>query len=989
MLGVLFASLAKLAEGQKSWQDAFASHLEARMGIFLPPVTARLLTDLFFRDSSSRQPPPDPEEPAHQLFITINLAEAITLLPDSEQTLALERLSLFSWASPWLARASSFLEGNQDRDLLKFSCLPPEPACIPVRGARRGELLALRTGENWFVRHTWHVEDDTRFCGAPWPPFHTLWLKPTDTIQMEDQEWDAPSLAFMQTHQQRTSATYYFHQEGSSLLLNTDSTDAVAFVEQHLGCIVHPSPTTPLAVNDGPRTGPTPLLPLDRLQVGGLELSGLQLMRQLGSSTTSAPPWHLTLDEVTFRFSDGTRGLDKVSLRLQSGDLVAVMGPSGCGKSTLLSLLTGELRSQEGSFTIDHDEGHVPVFALVPQDDVLFAELTVQENLSAATVLRGSSAPHERDSRARIALAAVSLLGKENLRVGSVVDKVLSGGERKRLNIAMELTGTPDALLLDEPTSGLSSADADSVMAVLRNHANAGMLVVAVLHQPSAEIFDRFDKVVVLDVGGRLAYFGSPAKARHYFDISVPGEPARPWGPDQILGRLIGRRTTLDGNRARRVFDPTFWQIRYLALRHLHEPPLVVVDKEKDLAPSSSIEARKPAGLKDIMLTVLHRELLRRWREWRGTLVSLGIAALLSLIVGVVCRTHGPGETSYTFKDNPNLSAFCFLAVILVQFLALSSSVQELVKDRAHRLRERLLRVPGWCWLAAKIPGLLLLVGLQSAIVVICGCSVLEVNYAQFGLWFTLALAGGCSAAMGLLVSGLPRISERVALAAVPLLLVPQMVLCGAKPFEFQNLGHLHWPADNTTKPFQGQKPQAPWITGIMPSRWAYQAVLCGLRDDSLIAPVADLKPLLKTYNHATRLVDQWRAEPAAFLTALASKTGRDLTESEVRECLLLVIRSGARTQAEVAETFGDLLPDAVYATADLEPFRNEILLDYASQQFPAPTADEEGPVTEARWMLVFNGLILALGAAAVMTISPRSIINLTARLRRWFHSSR
>jgi len=315
------------------------------------------------------------------------------------------------------------------------------------------------------------------------------------------------------------------------------------------------------------------------------------------------------------------------------------------------------------------------------------------------------------------------------------------------------------------------------------------------------------------------------------------------------------------------------------------------------------------------------------------------------------------------------------LIVILVEFLALSLSVQELAKDRALRMRERLLRVPGWCWLLGKMPGLMVLVAGLAGLVVLVAGGIVGLGYGRGELWLTLTLAGWTSLALGLFISALPRMTERVAVAAIPLMLVPQMVLCGAKPFEFRDLVHLHWPL---TPPAVDEPVEAPWISGLMPSRWGYQGAICGLRDDPVVAAVKDLKPLRMTFLRARKSADLWRSDPAAFLAEFREATGRDLSEEQIREEITLLFRVGMLAPGkngeagEIEEAFGDLMPGAATLEADLESRRNDVFLDYAAREFAQVDSfagRDVSPLAKARLMLVIQGVVLLLLAAVGMSV--------------------
>ena len=192
---------------------------------------------------------------------------------------------------------------------------------------------------------------------------------------------------------------------------------------------------------------------------------------------------------INFRFPNSDNGMHDLSFTLRNGELLAIMGGSGTGKTTLLSLLNGTLKPQEGSITINgHDISEPEAKALigyVPQDDLLIEELTVYQNLwfTAKLCFEGMN-EEQLDKRVMKTLKDLGLDAAKNLKVGSAINKFISGGQRKRLNIALELIREPAVLFLDEPTSGLSSADTEKVINLLKEQTQKGKLIIVNIHQP-------------------------------------------------------------------------------------------------------------------------------------------------------------------------------------------------------------------------------------------------------------------------------------------------------------------------------------------------------------------------------------------------------------------------------------------------------------------------------------------------------------------------
>ena len=200
------------------------------------------------------------------------------------------------------------------------------------------------------------------------------------------------------------------------------------------------------------------------------------------------------------------------------------MGGSGSGKSTLLNVLNGNYPPSNGQIKINgidlykNPKSLEGVIGFVPQDDLLIEELTVFENLYYnGRLCFGNYEDHKLVNLVNEVLDSIGLSETKNLKVGNPLAKTISGGQRKRLNIALELIREPSILFVDEPTSGLSSNDSEVIMDLLKILALKGKLIFVVIHQPSSEIFKMFDQLIILDVGGYPIYKGDPVDAVVYF----------------------------------------------------------------------------------------------------------------------------------------------------------------------------------------------------------------------------------------------------------------------------------------------------------------------------------------------------------------------------------------------------------------------------------------------------------------------------------------
>src|SRR5688572_8223068 len=200
------------------------------------------------------------------------------------------------------------------------------------------------------------------------------------------------------------------------------------------------------------------------------------------------------------------------------------MGASGSGKSTLLNVLNGTEKPSSGRVLINGIDIHVQpykvhgIIGYIPQDDLLIEDLTVYENLYyAARLCFGHYTENDTHKLVEQVLLNLGLTEIRNLKVGSPLQKTISGGQRKRLNIGLELLREPAVLFVDEPTSGLSSRDSENIMDLLKELSLRGKMVFVVIHQPSSDIFKMFDTLIILDSGGFQIYYGNPVEAVNYF----------------------------------------------------------------------------------------------------------------------------------------------------------------------------------------------------------------------------------------------------------------------------------------------------------------------------------------------------------------------------------------------------------------------------------------------------------------------------------------
>ena len=535
--------------------------------------------------------------------------------------------------------------------------------------------------------------------------------------------------------------------------------------------------------------------------------------------------------DINFRFPNSDNGMHDLSFTLTNGELLAIMGGSGTGKTTLLSLLNGTLKPQEGSITINgHDISEPEAKALigyVPQDDLLIEELTVYQNLwfTAKLCFEGMS-KEELDKRVMKTLKDLGLDAAKNLKVGSAINKFISGGQRKRLNIALELIREPAVLFLDEPTSGLSSADTEKVINLLKEQTQKGKLIVVNIHQPSSDVYKLFDRLWLLDKGGYPVFDGNPIDAITYFKTAANYADAETSAcptcgnvnPEVVLNIIDEKALNSNGEISdERKMSPQEWHELYLKNR-AEQSELVLKD-----VPHS--DQKKPNAFKQFLI-FLRRNFRTKITNVQYLCITLLEAPLLAVVCALLTR-YAPPE-GYSVMDNKNLVSYFFMAIIVATFIGMSGSAEEIIKDRALLKRESFLNLSYGSYISSKIVYMAGVSLLQTLLFILIGNYIMGLHGLFLTWWIILFVTALLSSLMGLLLSQC--LSSVVAIyISIPILLIPQILLCGLV-VSFSDLA----PKSTTGN--------VPLIGEIIPSRWAYEALaVTSYSDNAYEAPFFEL----------------------------------------------------------------------------------------------------------------------------------------------------
>jgi len=535
-------------------------------------------------------------------------------------------------------------------------------------------------------------------------------------------------------------------------------------------------------------------------------------------------------DHISYKFPNGVLGIKDISFTESQGNLVGIMGASGSGKTTLLSILSGLAGPSQGRVLINglnlyEDKDDLQgVIGLIPQDDLLIEELTVYQNIFYNAKLCFRDLPDSEISRlAEKTLNSLGLFETRDLKVGSPFNKFISGGQRKRLNIALELIREPSILFVDEPTSGLSSKDSENVMDLLRELALKGKLVFVVIHQPSSEIYKMFDKIIFLDTGGYLIYYGNPVEAVMYFkrkDAQINADIGEcpvcgSVNPELIFNIIESRVVDEFGNYVNERKVPSEkWAQLFAEEQGAEEQGAGSREQGvKEIQESPPKTLRIPVWPVQFIIYFI-RDFLSKTSNRQYVLFTLLEAPVLGLMLSYIIRyIADPSSRIYVFRENENIPIYIFMSLIVALFLGLIVSAEEIFRDRKLLKREAFLNLSRSSYLLSKTSILFLISAIQTITFVIIGNSILGIKGMTFAYWFALFTTSACANMIGLNVSASFNSAITIYII-IPLIMIPMMVLSGAM-FPFDKLNRS-----------VGSVEKVPVIAEIMPTKWSYEALM-------------------------------------------------------------------------------------------------------------------------------------------------------------------
>ncbi|MBK8258952.1 MAG: FHA domain-containing protein [Polyangiaceae bacterium] len=665
-------------------------------------------------------------------------------------------------------------------------------------------------------------------------------------------------------HPQVSSTHALLHNVGGRLYIEDRGSANGTYVHGHR---IAPGQKIPVQSGEKIYIGPMPLQ-IEVSASGAAEIFQEQdpSDKWQGKPLYEIEAWSLVL-EVPDRDnpSEMKRLLDDVSFKALPGDMIALMGPSGAGKTTLLLTLNGYLPPTSGMVRINGEDLYNIYDTLrgsigyVPQDDLVHPELTVFEAVrySAKFRLPPDYSEEEIDARVEQTIKDLGLEGVKNLQIGRPEKKILSGGQRKRVNIALELVTDPVILFLDEPTSGLAADDTTALINLLHDLTKAtGKTIIMTIHQPAKDEFEKFTHAFIMGYGGVPMFFGPTRPDAYRFfgtwkerqgkpnDIDNPRDMfeaiaqrekpifdamrARDAGAQRGVARRLaavewrkefflqtnpvfqrmysGRRAVGGGQGTRGIpatRQQTSGQLRLLLSRYFKV-------KVRDVGGTAIMLLQAP--IIGILLAIVFG-----WQEKAVPAWCLGALQDLSRKAG---GKLGGGDVLKNLEATRDHTGAIFFLVVAAVWFGTSNAAREIVSERSIYLRERMVNL-----------GLVNYV--LSKYILLAGFCLIQCTVLLAIVFFTLGFHGGpaafgmmlaslistslCAVALGLLLSTVVASSE-AAMALTPIALIPQVVL-----------GGLMVPATTV--------PHLKWLMYVIPARWGFEGSVVpermGLENDS------------------------------------------------------------------------------------------------------------------------------------------------------------
>ncbi len=558
--------------------------------------------------------------------------------------------------------------------------------------------------------------------------------------------------------------------------------------------------------------------------IRGNKIATIYYSDVVGKFLTDEIQTHITFtaDHLFYHFRSGRAGLQNINIAETGGKLIGLMGASGSGKSTLLNVLNGSEKPSSGRVLINGIDIHREpekvrgVIGYIPQDDLLIEDLTVFENLYfAARLCFGYYSVEDTVTLAEQTLLSLGLTEIRDLKVGSPLHKTISGGQRRRLNIGLELLREPAILFVDEPTSGLSSRDSENIMDLLKELSLRGKMVFVVIHQPSSDIFKMFDTLIIMDSGGFQIYYGNPVEAVSYFRDVIHAANKNPGAcpecgninPEQIFSIIETKIVNEYGRHTNtRKISPGQWYQYYK--QRIKAPKVDHVDEPL------WITQQIPNRFRQLKVFIT-RDFLSKVSNKQYLVINVLEAPVLAFFIAFMVQYYDvlDGPNKYNFYNNNNIPVYFFMSVVVALFFGLTMSAEEIFRDRKILKREQFLHLSRSSYLTSKVIVMFLISAMQTILFIVVGNYILEIPLTELRYWLILFSSTCFANMLGLNISA--AFSSAVTIyILIPVLIIPQLLLSGVV-ISFDKFN-----------PSVGKPVGIPVAGELMASRWAFEAYM-------------------------------------------------------------------------------------------------------------------------------------------------------------------
>jgi ABC-type multidrug transport system ATPase subunit len=510
------------------------------------------------------------------------------------------------------------------------------------------------------------------------------------------------------------------------------------------------------------------------------------------------------------------RGIKPFNLVAYPGQLIGVIGKEGAGKSTVLKLLAGIQKPAIGNIFINAYNLSRFRYQLsgligyVPDEDSLFSELTAYENLEFIAKLHLSKkSSSERSKIITKILKELELSDIKNTRVGKTEEKNIQPKQRRLLNIALELVRDPDILIIDNAKTGLSLNDASSIIELLVKYTFEGKLIITTITQTSENVYENFDKLLIISDDGYPLYYGPRNSCFGHFLSFLPhGYKGRYQSgkqnlSDDILELLDLKHPSLTGVQPETIIPE----------KKLYEENRQKTTKELQKAK----EQKRLPGIKNQIprleiqfLAYFSRNFKVKLARKTELVYTLVAAPILAVILALILK-YSPGE-NYAFSLNENISVYFYIGIIITIFLGLSQSAGEVITQKHILRKEEQLNLSIFSYYNSKISYLLIILFIQTFLFTLIGNYILEIKGMLVYHWLVYFSCGSAGVFLGLIFSSTHKSYDSILLRSIPVTLIVIILLGG---------GWISLDKINANK-----NKYTPLISDFMISRWAYEAIM-------------------------------------------------------------------------------------------------------------------------------------------------------------------